>query len=286
MSYYIALFFSKIFCLLSAGFCRRLGDLLGALTWPIVPQKRKRLATDQIQFCLKVSGQEAERIAKKSWTRFGSMFIEVMRFPVMKDHIEKYVKIEGRENIEKGLALGCGGIIATAHSGNWELLGAALALSGFPIVGVAMKQKEAGMDRFINDYRRLVGMHVTYKTSVREMFSMLKEGWIIGLLMDQDASRHDGILLEFFGRETNCVQGPASLARFKAAPIFPTFITQNEDGTHTIIIHKPVFVEKTQDKHEDIRRTTAILTKIIEDHIRKYPEEWFWLHDRWKSVRK
>ena len=141
------------------------------------------------------------------------------------------------------------------------------------------------MDRFINEYRSLIGMHVTYKSGVREMFTMLTEGWVIGLLMDQDAGR-DGVILKFFGRDTACVQGPASLARFKDAPILPVFISQKSDGTHVLEIHEAVFVEKTKDKREDIKRTTDVLTKIIEAHVREHPQEWFWLHDRWKSVEK
>jgi Kdo2-lipid IVA lauroyltransferase/acyltransferase len=285
MSYYLALWFSRFCCCLPGRLCDTIGELLGWVTWPFVPGRRKKMAEENIMFCLKVCKNEAERIAKASWVRFGPMLFEVLRFPVLKKCMHTYVEIEGRENLEKAIALGHGAVIATAHSGNWELMGGALAMAGFPIVGVAMKQKEAGMDRFINEYRRLVGMHVTYKTGVREMFQLLGKGWFIGLIMDQDTNRHDGIILDFFGRPTNCVPGPASLARFRKAPIFPVFITRLQDGRHRLIIHAPLFVEQTQDKHADIMHATQRLNQIIEEHIRAYPEEWFWLHDRWKSVR-
>ena len=284
MLYYIMKIFSRMCCLLPKSFCLYLGELLGQLTWLLVPARRKRMAIDNVKKCLALTEDEAARIAKKSWTRFGYMIIEVLRFPVMKNHMTDYVRIEGREHMEKALKLGRGGIIATAHSGNWELLGGALALSGFPIVGVAQKQKNNAMDRFINEYRALIGMHITYKSGVREMFTMLAEGWVIGLLMDQDTNPRDGIILPFFGRDTACVQGPAVLARFKDAPILPIFISRQSDGKHLLKIYEPVFVEKTNDKHADIKQTTAILNRLIETHIREYPEEWFWLHDRWKSV--
>ena len=284
MLYYIMKFFSRICCLLPRSFCLWLGNLLGQVTWVLVPDRRKRMAIDNVKKCLTLTENEAASNAKKSWTRFGYMIIEVLRFPLMKNNITDYVRIEGREHMEKALALGRGGIIATAHSGNWELLGGALALSGFPIVGVAQKQTNAAMNKFINEYRRLVGMHITYKTGVREMITMLADGWVIGLLMDQRTNPRDGVILKFFGRDTPCVPGPASLARFKNAPILPVFITQQPDGTHLLKIYEPVFVEKTKDKHEDIKRTTAVLTQLIETHIRKYPEEWFWLHDRWDSA--
>lgn len=283
--YHIMKILSKLICCLPLGVCRIIGDFLGKITWFLVPQKRKKLATDNIVKCLKLPLQDAKSMAKKSWTRFGYMIIEVLRFPKMKKDISRYVQIEGKEHMEKALALGKGAIIATAHSGNWELLGGALALNGFPIVGVAQKQKNSAFDRFINEYRSLIGMHITYKSGVREMFKMISEGWVIGLLMDQDAGR-DGVLLQFFGRDTSCVTGPASMGRFQGAPILPVFISQNPDGTHLVEIHEAVFAEKTKNKQDDLTRTTEKLTQIIEAHIRKYPEEWFWLHDRWKSIAK
>ena len=284
MLYYTMKFFSRICCLLPKSLCLCLGEFLGQVTWGLVPARRKRMAIENVKKCLALTESEAKRIAKKSWTRFGYMIIEVLRFPLMKNHITEYVRIEGREHMEKALALGRGGIIATAHSGNWELLGGALALSGFPIVGVAQKQTNEAMNKFINEYRRMVGMHITYKTGVREMITMLADGWVIGLLMDQRTNPRDGVILKFFGRDTPCVPGPASLARFKNAPILPVFITQEADGKHLLKIYEPVFVEKTKDKHEDIKRTTAVLTQMIEAHVREYPEEWFWLHDRWDSA--
>ena len=220
--------------------------------------------------CLGVDEKEAERLAKASSVRFGPMLMEVLRFPIIRKHIGDYVRIEGLDKLERGLALGKGCIIAAAHSGNWELMGGAFAQAGIPLVGVAMKQKSTGADRFINEYRTLIGMHITYKSGVREMFDMLQKGWAIGLIMDQDTNRRSGIVLDFFGKPTNCVPGAASMAR----------------GFHTLIVQDPVFVEKTKDKREDIRRTTQVLTKCIEDHVRRYPEEWFWLHDRWKSMRE
>ncbi|RGS73683.1 MULTISPECIES: lysophospholipid acyltransferase family protein [unclassified Mitsuokella] len=284
-SYYLLKAISKICCILPRGVCEVIGRGLGNFAWIFVPKRRKELARSQIKMCLGVSDEEAARLAKASAVRFGPMLMEVLRFPVIRRHIDDYVRIEGLDKLQKGLALGKGCIIAAAHSGNWELMGGAFAQAGIPLVGVAMKQRSGAADRFINEYRTLIGMHITYKSGVREMFDMLRKGWAIGLIMDQDTSRHNGIILDFFGRPTNCVPGAASMARFQGVPIFPAFMHRDEHGFHTLIVGDPVFVEKTKDKREDIRRTTQILTKDIEEHVRKYPEEWFWLHDRWKSMR-
>ena len=285
MLYYVLKAISLVACALPRSFCEFLGQALGNLAWLVVPQKRKQLATGQIKMCLGVDDGEAMRIAKASTVRFGPMLFEVLRFPVIRKQPEQYVHIEGLEKLQQGMAEGKGAIIAAAHSGNWELMGGAFAMAGIPLVGVAMKQKNSAADRFINEYRTLIGMHITYKTGVREMFAMLKNGWAIGLIMDQDTNRHDGVILDFFGRPTNCTPGAASMARFQGVPIFTSFMHRDEDGHHTLFVEGPFHVEKTADKRADIKRMTQVINNAIEAHVRKYPEEWFWLHDRWKSVR-
>lgn len=282
MTYLLIKLFSKTVCQLPLFVQRSIGEFIGNATWLIVPEKRKLMATENIVLALGVDRHTAIQIAKLSWTRFGKMLMEVMAFPKIKKDINRYITIQGRENIDKALAYGNGIVLATAHSGNWELLGGALALNGYPIVGVAQKQTNGDMDRLINEYRTLVGMHVTYKSGVREMIKLLGQGNVIGLLMDQDAG-HDGVELDFFGRKASCPQGPAFLARLKDAPLLPTFITENSDGTHTIIIKEPFLSEKTENKQEDIKQTTEKLTRMIEDHIRQHPTEWFWMHNRWKQ---
>ena len=286
VSYYLLKAISAIVCLLPRGVAEVLGLGLGNFAWLVIPRKRKVLAHDQIVACLGVTDEEAERIAKASVVRFGPMLFEVLRFPVIKKDPQAYVRIEGLEKLQQGMAEGRGAVIASAHSGNWELMGGAFAMAGIPLVGVAMKQKSSGSDRFINEYRTLIGMHITYKTGVREMFDMLKKGWAIGLIMDQDTNRHDGLVLDFFGQPTNCTPGAASMARFQDVPIFTSFMHRDAQGRHTLFVEGPFHVEKTKDKREDVRQMTQFLTHEIEKHVRRYPEEWFWLHDRWKSIRE
>ena len=286
IAYYLVKALSFVLCFLPRGASDSLGRGLALLLWPFVPKKRKLLAKGQIMDCLGAGEEEAERIAKESTLRFGPMLFEVLRFPAIKKRIDEYVTVTGAiEEAREQLATGKGCVFATSHAGNWELMGGALALKGIPLVAVAKKQTDRGMDKFINEYRALMGMHVTYNKSVREMYDMLGEGWVIGLLSDQDPSRKDGIVIDFFGRPTNCVTGAAAMGRFKDVPVFMTQIHKEADGHHTLEIFPPLRVEKTRDKRGDIRRATEELNRQLEAYIRKYPEDWFWLHDRWKSMR-
>ena len=287
LSYWAVKLLSHFVCLLPHRAAMMIGAGLARLLWPFIPARRKQLARTQIERCLRVSPAEAARIERESTLRFGPMLMEVLRFPVLRRHIEDYVTITGAlDTMRVALAQGKGAIIATSHSGNWELMGGALALAGLPIVGVAKRQSAAGMDRFINEYRALVGVHVTYRSSVREMFRMIDQGWIIGLLSDQDPSRRDGVVVDFFGQETNAFTGAAAIARRCEVPIFPAFMHRRADGHHELTIEEPLYVEKTDDRAADVLRVTQDISAHIEAWIRRYPSEWFWLHDRWKSMRE
>ena len=287
LAYYLVKALSWVACFLPRRMSDSLGRGLALMLWPFVPKKRKLLARRQIMDCLQVDEKEAERIAKESTLRFGPMLFEVLRSPVIKRQMDEYVTLVGAvEELKAQAASGQGIVFATSHSGNWELEGGALAHHGIPLVAVAKKQTSQGMDKFINEYRALMGMHVTYNKGVREMYEMLGQGWAIGLLSDQDPSRKDGMVMDFFGRPTNCVVGAATMARFKDVPIFMSQIHKEADGHHTLWISEPLRVEKTRDKKEDIRKATQQLNKMLEDYIRRYPEDWFWLHDRWKSMRE
>lgn len=283
MQYCLVKSMSALVCLFPAKLRQKLGSLIGHVFWLLVPPKRKKLAIDNIGRSLGLDERQAYSLAKASVVRFGPMFTEVLYMPRLnKSNIDQVVTLSGRQHLADALALGRGAVIATAHSGNWELLGASLAMHGFPIVAVVQRQTNAAMDSFINKYRTNAGMHVTYKQGVREMVKLLSAGKIIGLLMDQD-NREDGVFVEFFSRPASTPQGAAALGRLNNAPIVPAFIATNPDGTHTVIIHPPLLVEKTADREDDIRTTTQRLTQIIESHVRSYPHDWFWLHNRWKT---
>ena len=270
-------------------FCFAMGRGLATLMWILLPRKRKQIALDNIRNCLNVDEKESARIAKESTVNLGPLAMEVLNFPRLKNIMQSHVKIIGLEHltnyINSAERNGRGAVIATCHGDNWELMGGAFAQNGIPLVGVAKKQKSEGADKFLNEFRTLIGMHITYRSGVREMYKMLDEGHFIGLIMDQDVGRHDGVIVKFFNRATNYVTGAASMSRFKSIPIFPAFMHKNFDGTHTLEVFPPLTVEKTADKRADIQIMTQKLATLTEKHIRRYPEEWFWLHDRWKSMR-
>lgn len=283
MLYTFLKFISWLACIVPESWGRAIGRILGILTWKLVPQKRKEMAVCNIQKTFNNDYAEAVAMAKASWTQFGPMFIEVLRFPKICPRIREYVEVRGAKHIEEALSYGRGGVIVTSHSGNWELIGAALTAYGMPIAGVAQHQRNESVNRFINYLRAFTGMHITDKLDIREMMKMLGKKYFIGLIMDQDGGG-TGLMMQFLGRPASVVQGPAVLSRFKKAPILPVFIRPNpsKPGHHILEIGEVIFTPHTANKDEDIKGTLAFLTRLIEEHIYAYPQQWFWLHNRWK----
>lgn len=264
--------------------CRyAIGNCVGEVGWLLLPGRRRKMAFNNISQGLNLSFSDANTIAKACTTRFGRMIIEVFYQDKLDlTTVNSMVSFRGREHLDAALSEGKGCILATAHSGNWELMSAALTLNGYPLAAIAQKQHNEQMDRFINEQRRAPGAEIVYRSEVRDMVRLLDRGKIIGLLMDQDA-RRNGIFVPFFGRPASTPPGPAAIARLRGVPIVPAFIHELEQGKHEIIVHPAVKVAKTDDRDADIYQTTLYLTNLIEEHIRKYPTEWFWLHNRWKT---
>ena len=284
--YHLVKLLSKIICILPDTMKKLIGTCLGKIFWLVTPRWRQNLAINQAKQCLNISVAEAKKIAYNSVIKYGHMIVEVLCFPLLtKDNIHEKVVIRDKEKLEQLFAQNKGVVLATAHFGNWELCGAALALYGFPLVAVALKQHNDAMDRFINEYRTLVGEHVTYNTGVLEMKRMLDKGYGIGLLTDQDGGK-DGVIVDFFGRPTSCPKGSVALARMTGRPMILLLMSVlRDDGVYEIFTTPMIAINKTKDREEDIRDATQRLMKELEEEIKKQPEMWFWLHNRWKRPR-
>lgn len=281
-TYYLLKGLSWIVCLLPRLARRLIGAGIGRLAWHIVPSWRQRMAVDNIRSCLGYEEADALKIAKRSVWRFGHMLIEELYFPrINKDNIEKFITFKGGEHLQQAYNMGRGVVLATAHYGNWELTATAVSLAGYKQVSVGRKQNNAGADRFIHEYREMHGAKMIYKTGVLEMTRLLGQGHCIGLLMDQDAG-HTGLPMVFLGKESFVPSGPAALSRLCGAPIVPILSYSLPNGEYIQEFFPMLYSDKTSDREQDIKNTTDKLLRIIEQEIIKRPEEWFWLHNRWR----
>ena len=246
------------------------------------------MGIDNICTCLGVDEVRAKEIYEESLRRFGRMVVEVLRFPLLtKDNLHELVKVEGLEHLSEAYSLNKGVIMCTGHFGNWELLGATVALLGYPMLSITRKQNNDYMDKLINEYRQMVGQKITYnrgEQGVLAVSRMLKEKNLLGVLYDQDTN-DVGVTIDIFGKESIVPAGAAVLSRMHGSPILPIFMHNNPDGTLRAKIYPPLYTAKTKDKEQDLYNVTRKLITVLEHEIIESPEMWFWAHDRWKDGR-
>lgn len=289
LSYYIVKLFSKLMCIAPKFIRNLVAKFLGEIAVVAVPEWRMQMAKTNIMECLGVDEVRAAQIAEASLRRFDRMIIEVMRFPLLNPgNIEQTVKVEGLEYLDAAYKQNKGVIMATGHYGNWELLGATVALHGYPMLSITRKQNNGAMDKFINEYRQLVGQKVAYnrgESGLLAISRMLKEKHLLGVLYDQDTN-DDGVEINLFGKKSIIPMGAAALSRIYGSPILPIFLHNNDDGTCTAKIYPPLYTPKTKDKEADFYEVTSQMVTILEHEIIAHPEMWFWVHDRWKDGRQ
>ena len=289
LGYYAVKIFSKILCMLPLCLRKLFAKFVGSVAVLVVQKWRLQMAQANIEECLHVPSAQAKHIAEDSLRRFGRMVVEVLRFPLLKpSNIYKLVKVEGLEHLEKAYAEGKGVIMCTGHYGNWELLGATVALHGYPMLSITRKQNNANMDKAINEFRQMVGQKVTYNRGEHGLLAisrMLKEKNLLGVLYDQDTN-DDGVEIELFGKHSVIPLGPAALSRIYGSPILPIFLHNNDDWTCTAKIYPALYTPQTKDKKQDFYQVTKQLVDILEQEINAHPEMWFWVNDRWKDGRQ
>ncbi len=288
LGYWAMKLLSKILCIAPRCLRTAFASFTGWLAWKLVPTWREVMAVENIKACLGVDDARARAIARESVTRFGRMIVEVLRFPLLTpQNFRQLVKVEGEEYLEAAFAQHHGVVMCTAHYGNWEMLGGTMALLGYPILSITRKQNNSGMDKFINEYREMVGQKVVYNHGENSMLAInriLRDKNLLGVLYDQDTGQ-DGEKLIFFGKKSVVPPGAALLSRMHKAPIIPTFMHNNPDGTLTAKIYPPLYTPKTGDRNKDVHGIMEELIIIAEQEIIQDPAMWFWVHDRWKDGR-
>lgn len=275
---------SRLVCLLSYPLLLKLGRLLGLAYYHLASRQRNR-ALAQVRESLGVSPQEAAQIVRSLFLNLGQTFLEVMYMPTLSpDRMQRYVTMENRHYLDEAVAAGKGVAVLTAHIGNWEWLGAALALFGYPVASIVKSQPNDQHTQILNEYRQMVGIKVfTRGTSdLVAAAKALKQGRVLGFFSDQDAGVH-GIFIKFLGKMASTPTGIAVFARKFDIPVIPVFMVRRPEGGHRILVSPPLSFEKTADQQADIQRFTAQATQVIEDLIRKYPQEWLWFQKRWNT---
>lgn len=228
-----------------------------------------------------------------SWRRevvkklYCNLSLSVMEFLILTKNpkaVSKWVtKVEGEEHLENLSKSGRGAVLLTAHMGNWELLAAWLACKGYPLVAGVRDPNDVHVSKLLAYYRKALGVETIPKKSLLlKGAKLLKQGKFIGILADQDGGT-DGIRVSFMGKVASTVGGPAALSLLTKAPVIPIVSYRIAPYEHEILVLPPIEPLYELPREEAIREMTIKFNDILEGFIRRSPEQWLWLHRRWRD---
>jgi Kdo2-lipid IVA lauroyltransferase/acyltransferase len=229
-----------------------------------------------------------DRIKKISRDVFQHLCITLFEFfqlaVLTEADVLKRARVVGLENLSDALQSKNGLIIVSAHLGNWEMgLQFARCFLQKPILGVAKKIRFEPFNRWVHRLRTRFGIRIIYKKgALPEMRQALRQGGILALLVDQ-SRRSEGVEVQFFGKKVTATPAAAFLAIRCKSPVVPVFCIREADGQLTIQIKPPLKMLRTKDLRADVQINTQMITDAVERVVRDYPEQWFWVHKRWKK---
>ena len=226
---------------------------------------------------------EKDAFIRRVLQSFSKGLMEFLRIPgARNEEMNSYTTAEGMEHYEAALAAGKGVIIVTGHFGNWEHFASFAARQGVPLTVVAREPEDPLFAAWVKNQREAAGYVVLYRgASMREILRILKRGEVIAILPDQNG---DDIFVPLLGIPAGTTTGPATLALHTGAAIVPGYCAFQPDGTYHIRLLPAIDTSATGDRKADIARITAEINRFLEDAIRRYPDQWLWLHNRWKSA--
>jgi KDO2-lipid IV(A) lauroyltransferase len=227
---------------------------------------------------------ERLRIARTCYRGFATTALEFARLPVLSPE-ERVARctLMGREHLDRAVEQGSGAILLTGHFGNWEWLASVLPLLGYPTNVVVGEQRNPRVGARMDAVRRAVGVGVLSAThDLRGILQALSRREFVAIVADQDAGR-DGIFIDFLGRPASTAVGPVRLARRFQVPIQMGFAVRLPGGRFCLELAEPFLVPQEGEEADIHRLFTERWSGILEGYVRAHPEQWFWMHRRWKT---
>ena len=248
---------------------------------------RQRLITIHNLRCAfpEKSADEIKTIAKGVYRTLGIVTADFFDIPSLtKDNIGDLVEVEGLENCQKALEKNRGLLMFGAHFGNWELSVVTISLQLKPMVVIYRPLDSSILEDLVFWVRSSAGnIPLPKDRAMRQMLRSLKKNEILGILIDQNVAWQEGVFVDFFGRPACTTNGLALLALHTDAPVIPGYIVRLENGKYRLVIKEEMQVVHTGNEDEDILINTQNFTRVIEDMVRQHPDQWLWIHQRWKT---
>jgi KDO2-lipid IV(A) lauroyltransferase len=234
----------------------------------------------------KMSERERERILRGCFRNLGQLLGEFSQLPrATPESLHRIIECRGLENLQAAQASGQGVILFTGHLGAWELSSFALSAFGYPLNFLVRRIDNPLVEQLVEKTRTRFGNHsIDKRAAMRPMFKTLRAGGTLGILVDLNTQPHEGIFVDFFGTPASTTSGLAALALRTGALVLPVFIPWDERQKRFVLyVDPPLTVTPTGDEKEDIRQLTSLFTSVVEGYIRRFPEQWLWIHKRWNT---
>lgn len=262
-----------------------IGRFLGRIVY-LLDKRHRIIAINNLRISFKDRSEEGiEALATKVFENLGMNFIEFLMLPwIREENLHRYVDFRNIEYLDRIKREGKGIIFLTAHFGNWELLCHAMGLKGYKGYIVVREDESPFFRALLKRWRERSGNRTIHKRrAMRRLIRFLNRGGAVGILLDQNVTRREGVFVDFFGRPACTNKGLALLAIATGVKVVPIFIRREADGKHVIEILEAVDTVVTGEKERDVLVNTERFTKVLEGYIRSYPDQWFWVHQRWKT---
>ncbi len=263
-----------------------LGEWLGRLAYRLAAKERQKALKSLAVAFPEKSPQERERIAKDAFGHLGRAALELANVRELDRAPDLFIDwpAEDRAALERALSRGRGVVFITGHVGNWELLARRVALAGHPAQSIARETSDRGTTELVEKFRLEGGVRSIWRGqegAARQMLRALKAGEILGLVIDQD-TKVQSLFVPFFGVPAATPRAPADLVLRTGAALMVGFCQRQHSGRYLLTM-KELEVTPTGDREADARGLTERLSLEIENAIRRHPEQWVWMHQRWKT---
>jgi len=266
----------------------KLSRCLGGI-WFVLDRRHRAVAINNLTYvfgCEK-SPTEIRQMARRIFANLVRILFEIgWAYRCRPQEVVRYIRFDGLLHLHQAFRKGRGVLVLTGHFGNWELLADAAGVLGYPINVIYRPLDFKPLDRFFEHLRGRSGAQLFTKArAMRKVLRSLQNRELVGILLDQNAQRRAGVFVEFFGKTACTNKGLALIAQKTGAPVIPIFLVREADK-YRMVIEPEVPLIKTGDKARDVAENTRQYNRVIESMIRRHPEQWFWVHRRWKTRPK
>lgn len=279
---------SLLFRLLPRSACLRIGQAFGGLVFRL-DRKHRRLALANLETAFGSASDPAarRRLARDSFRHFGRVTADNLKWIHLRAaRRASLLRVEGEEHIRRVIGAGRGGLIFTAHFGNWEVAAEAVAALA-PLNVVARPLDNPLAEAELTRFRKRLGARVISKfQAAKPILQALRRNELVAILIDQNVLRSQAIFVDFFGRPAATTPGLASFHLRARSPLIPVFCLPGPRSAYRVRIGEPLEFNPSGDIDSDVLKITQACTKMIETEIRKNPGLWFWFHNRWKTRPK